>query len=106
MAAYPSFAQLEDSRRVIVDGRELVRASNGAPKVRLLQAADKRSWQIVHLLSAADFATLETFISTNAALAFDFTWDAVVYTCIFGAPALEEQWTEFGWRVLVRIEEQ
>lgn len=105
MPSYPAFAHCEGSREQLLDGRELVRATNGAPKVRLLAAALKRSWVVEHLLSAADYAALLAFYGANQDGSFDFEWESATYTALFGAPAIEPQWTEYGYRVTVRLEE-
>lgn len=105
MPVYPAFAALESSAERLLDGREVVRASNGVPKVRELGAALKRSWVIEHLLTDSDYAALLAFYAANRSGSFDFTWDGATYTVLFGAPALEPQWTQFGRRVAVRLEE-
>lgn len=85
MAAYPSFAQLEDSEEYILSGLIMERASNGAARGRSMYSGKKRGFVIKHILTAAEKATLETFYDTNIALTFDFVWagDSVSRTCLF-----------------------
>src|SRR5574337_1858189 len=89
MAAYPAFGVLRSgpgpSRS---DGQEPVRATNGALKVRRLYSAPKSDFQIDHMLTAAENATLDTFYSTNRDLDVSYTSpeDGAVYTVRFAAP--------------------
>lgn len=87
MAAYPSFGVTENSRQEISDGRQVVRATNGALKVRRLYASDKSSFSLEHELTSSQVSTLRTFYTTNADLGVDFTWagDGTTYTVRFAA---------------------
>lgn len=89
MAAYPSFGHLRSgpgpSRS---DGQEIVRASNGALKVRRLYSATKSDFAIDHMLSAAEKTTLDSFYTTNRDLDVSYTSpeDGATYTVRFAAP--------------------
>ena len=106
MAAYPSFITRNDSRFILNDGRELVRATNQTPKIRLLANADKLSIQLVHSLSAVEFSTLQTFYDNNKTVSFTYTdpWSNV-HTCIFGTPWVTYEPYGAGWLVRVNLEE-
>lgn len=88
MAAYPSLNVTVNSRQEISDGRQVVRATNGALKVRRLYSSDKSTFSLEHELTSAQVTTLKSFYTTNADLNVDFTWagDGTTYTVRFVRP--------------------
>lgn len=108
MAAYPAFGQLDDSEEIVLDGLIMKRASNGAARGRLMYTGKKRGFNIKHILTAAEKATLETFYDTNRALTFDFVWkgDSMSRTCLFtpDAPRFIPV-AGYLWRAEVPMEE-
>ena len=88
MAAYPSFFTLADSTATAADGLEPERATNGALKLRRLWSADKVSFEIGHVLNAAQRATLDAFYAANKDLDVVYTWPKpqTAYTVRFVAP--------------------
>jgi hypothetical protein len=101
MAVYPSFSQMTSSKEVQLMGREIDRATNGAPRARSFYSAPKKVFNIVHgTLTSAEKATLESFFAANALTTFNFVWagDGNSYSVIFGnqdlqfAPAFNVKW--------------
>ena len=91
MANYPSIAQLVGSKATPQSGIRLDRASNGDVRQQIIYSADRKDFKVVHQVDATDKSTLDTFYSTNKALAVTLTWtaDEQNYNCIFaenGAP--------------------
>jgi hypothetical protein len=101
MAVYPSFSQMTSSKEVQLLGREVDRATNGAPRARSFFSAPKKVFNIVHgALSSAEKATLESFFAANSLIPFSFVWagDGNTYSVIFGnedlqfTPAFNVKW--------------
>ncbi len=88
MAAYPAFFTLADSTAVAADGLEPERATNGALKLRRLWTADKMAFEVGHVLTAGEKATLDAFYAANKDLDVTYTWrpTATAYTVRFVAP--------------------
>jgi ABC-type branched-subunit amino acid transport system substrate-binding protein len=88
VANYPAFFTLADSTAAAADGLEPERATNGALKLRRLWSADKVAFEIGHVLSAAQKATLDAFYAANKDLDVTYTWPrpATAYTVRFVAP--------------------
>lgn len=86
--AYPSLRQSYASKESRLSGRQVDRATNGAPRGRVFFTSQKKTFQVVHTgMTDADKATIEAFYAANSLLSFSFVWryDAATYTCIFGA---------------------
>ena len=109
MNTYPALQQSTDSKETRETGRQLDRASNGSPKVRVLFSAQKKSFSVVHpALTDVEKATLEAFVSVNSLLSFYFVWkaDGVTYTCKFGGSDPDYSQLPGGrWRVTVPMVE-
>jgi hypothetical protein len=88
MAAYPAFFTLADSTVTPADGLEPERATNGSLKLRRLWSADKQAFEVGHMLSAGEKATLDAFYAANKDLDVTYTWPrpATAYTVRFVAP--------------------
>lgn len=102
MATYPAFFTLADSTARPENGIEPERASNGLLKLRRLWPDDKTSFDIGHVLTAAEKATLDSFYATNKSLDVTYRWpgDGGTYTVRFVAPPL---YTPRGRRFEVRV---
>lgn len=84
---YPVMDQDYNSDEVRLNGRQLDRASNGAPRIRQFFTTEKKTFRIVHPnITAAEKATFEAFYTANLLNSFAFVWDAdgVSYTVYFG----------------------
>jgi hypothetical protein len=106
MANYPGFFTLADSTALPESGIEPERATNGALKHRRLWPGDKVSFEIGHVLNAADLATLVAFYATNKDLDVTYRWpgDGQTYTVRFAAPPRYTRRTT-RWEVRVRLAE-
>ncbi len=85
MPTYPSLPVGITSRATASRGRQVDRASNGRARLRVLYAAQRKQFAVVHpALNATDRATLDTFVSTYGSGEFSFRWpfDGVTYTVI------------------------
>lgn len=85
MAAYPFTTFSAGSVAEIEDGRELVRATNGALKQRILYSSDKKKFTLQHRLKSADKTTLANFYGTNSAISWTLVFDGGTSTCLFSA---------------------
>lgn len=92
MAAYPTLAWSAGTKVDRDGGYESARATNGVLKVRKLFDAEKRDFQLVHLITAGEKATLEAFYGANKLLDVSLTAadDGVVYTVRFVAAPVYE----------------
>lgn len=106
MANYPGFFTLADSTAKPQAGLEPARATNGALKLRRLWPDDKHTFEIGHVLTLAQRATLEVFYATNKNLDVTYTWpgDNVARTVRFAAPPMYRPLTAHV-EVRVRLEE-
>lgn len=88
MPAYPSFFTLANSVTVSENGAEPTRATNGSLRIRRMWSADKKSFDIGHVLSDAQRATLDAFYAANKDANNTYRWalDGVSYTVRFAAP--------------------
>lgn len=88
MASYPAFFTLADSTATASDGLDPQRATNGVLKLRRLWSADKIAFEVGHVLSAGEKATLDAFYAANKNLDVTYTWPrpATAYTVRFVAP--------------------
>lgn len=86
MAAYPFTVYGKESRAESMDGRELVRATNGALKTRILYSSDKKRFDLVHRLTSAEGTSLANFYGTNRGTSFTLVWNGGTSTCVFGSP--------------------
>jgi hypothetical protein len=102
MAAYPKFFTLADSTHTAEDGLQPERATNGAIKLRRLWTADKASFEIGHILSATQKATLDAFYVANKDLDVTYTWPptGAAYTTRFSAPP---RYTPRGFNFEARV---
>lgn len=97
------FPQLDGSAIEWVDDVRTDRTMAGTAKTRSLYTSKKRSFRLVHRVSAASFADYETFYDTYRKIPFSFTWagTGTTYTCRFAAVP------RFTWNgMLVNIEAQ
>lgn len=88
MAAYPRLLTLRESTEERDAGIVPARATNGALKLRMLYPADKRTFEVRHLLTTAERATLEAFYAAEKLADVAYTWpaDGATYTVRFVAP--------------------
>ena len=86
MAAYPFTTFSEGSIAEPKDGRELVRATNGTLKTRVLYAGDKKDFTLQHRLKSTDATTLTNFYGTNRTASWTLVFDGGTSTCVFSAP--------------------
>ncbi len=108
MASYPTLPTTMATRDTIEDGRSVLRATNGALKVRRLYAADTKRFDLEHRLSASDKSTLDTFYGTNADLDVTYVYpaDGASYTVRFvAAPAHQVQPGKAAWITRVQLAE-
>lgn len=100
--AYPSFFTLADSTVTPADGMDPQRATNGALKLRRLWSADKASFDLGHVLTAAQKSTLDAFYAANKDLDITYRWPrpATDYTARFVAPP---RYTPRGDRFEARV---
>ena len=108
MANYPSIEQRVGSKATPQSGIRLDRASNGDVRTQILYSADRKDFKIVHLVDSTEKSTLDTFYTTNKALAVTLAWtaDGQSYNCVFvEAP----DYTPRGnglWDVVVLLSQQ
>lgn len=104
--AYPSLTITQDSTAERDAGIQAQRATNGALKRRRLYSADKTEFSVVHLLSSAEMAALESFYQANRLTTFTFLWplDGQTYTVGFMA-APKYSRAPNGFRADVRLGE-
>lgn len=102
--SYPSLPISAESSTNRDSGINPVRATNGALKVRRLFSAEKMTFDIVHLLTDAQKATLETAYSTFKVSNLTLVWpeDGVSYTVRFATAPLHVK-RGGGWRSTVRV---
>lgn len=105
MAAYPFTTFSAGSVAEPLDGRQIVRATNGAAKVRLLYSGDKRQFTLQHVLKSADATTLTNFYGTNRAITWTLVFDGGTSTCVFAAPPRFEPQPGSIYNVTVTAEE-
>ncbi len=88
MPAYPSYPQLVASRGNRRDEVIAERASNGALRARALWSGAKAEFEIEHILTLAEQATLDAFYDSNRTADLTLTWsaDGLDYTVIFAGP--------------------
>ena len=86
MAAYPFTTFSAGSVAEIDDGRELVRATNGAVKVRVMYSSDKKRFTLNHRFGTSDKTTLVNFYGTNSAITWTLVFDGGTSTCVFARP--------------------
>lgn len=105
--AYPTLHQLEGSVERLVDDREVVRATGGTARASAFFDARKRSFVVVHRLSAADLATLYAHYDANRTTSFSFTWslDGATYTVIYGQAGIRVTPRAVHHDVTVELEE-
>ena len=98
MATYPALLTLRDSTEER-DGGVIP-----ALRVRVMYPADKRAFEVRHLLTSAERSTLETFYGAEKLADVSYTWpaDRVTYTVRFVAPP---QYRRVGdrWEATVRL---
>lgn len=90
MSNYPAYKQSDDSAEQRLSGREVDRATNGAPKVRSFFTAEKKQFKVEHpYVTTAEKVAFEAFYTANALVTFSFVWkgDGATYTCLFDADA-------------------
>lgn len=86
MAAYPFTTFSADSAAEVRDGRELVRASNGALKTRVMYSGDKKVFTLLHIFGTSSKSTLDSFYGTNRLLTWTLAFDGGTSTCVFAGP--------------------
>lgn len=102
MSTYPRFFTLNDSAYSPENGMEPQRATNGTLRLRRLWAADKAAFEVGHVLTAAEKATLDAFYTANKDLDVDYTWPVTGTTHVvrFVAPP---RYLKRGTRFEVRV---
>jgi hypothetical protein len=105
--AYPTLPLHRDSKRIVRDGREEQLAVGGQTYVRRFYSTDKFDFELHHVLTSAQMATLQAFYDATPSGTFDFTWpvDNVTYTGMrFGRGGLQAKWASPLYRdVFVRL---
>lgn len=109
MSAYPTLAVQDSSGGVEpIDSRTLVRATNGALKVRRLHGTEKVRISIEHWLSSADKTTLDAHYDANLDASFSYTWPgsgSPTYTVVYAAKPRYEEMPGGWFRAFVLLEE-
>lgn len=85
MAVYPSFPQMEGTKPKPRGLAKLIAASNGQTRVRLMASARMMDWTLVHVLTAAQYATFLAFYDANRGATFtvNIIADGTALTCLF-----------------------
>ncbi len=83
MPSYPAYKQLLGSRDEPTQPTQTFIAGDGGARVYV--PVKKLKFQLRHLLTSAELATLIAFYETNKTAAVDLTWkkDATVYSVYF-----------------------
>jgi hypothetical protein len=105
MAAYPFTTFSKDSVGELNDGREIVRATNGAAKVRQSYPSDKKAFTLLHRLKSAEKTTLSNFYGTNRDITWTLVFDGTTSTCVFAGPPRYQPLPGSLYNVTVRAEE-
>lgn len=108
MANYPtlSIGPSLASEEHALDDLQVDRASNGAPRVRALYSAPKKTFQVVHEgASAADKDVMTAFYLANRLSAISFVWaaDALTYTCYFSQPPQYKRLPGNRWQITAQM---
>lgn len=86
MAAYPTLPTNLESVAEPIDGRILVRATNGSLKIRQMHASEKLRFVLKHDLSASQKSALDTHYTNNKSASFAYTWPGgSSYTVMYAA---------------------
>jgi hypothetical protein len=104
--AYPTLPTGDDSGADIDLGLEPARATNGALRVRARYPADKRSFTLHHMLTAAQYTALQTFRNANRLLDVDLYWLPHNATYTVRLVGYQERCVHSElWDVTVKLEE-
>lgn len=104
MATYPRFSTLADSSCTPNGGQEASRATNGTLRLRRYWPTTKREFDVRHVLTDAERATLQTFYEAerDANVSYVSPWDGVTYTVRFvAAPVYQRRGRYHEARVLL-----
>lgn len=95
MSDYPRIPILRDSACEVLSGHEPARATNGALRMRRAFTAEKRNFQVVHVMTTAQRAALVDHYAADKDAAFNFYWpeDGQTYSVSYAAPP---QWDKAG----------
>lgn len=107
MTAFPSMYYTESSSIGTADGRLLVRASNGALKVRQLYPSDKLAFDLEFELLSAAKSTLDGHYATDRDASFTYTDPATstAYTVVYAGPIQYAPQPGGWWKARVRLEQ-
>lgn len=102
MATYPRFSTVDTSTCTVAGGHDAQRATNGALRLRRYWTEDKREFDLQHVLTAGEQATLAAFYAANKDLDVDYVspWDRATYAVRFVAPP---QFTPRGFYFEARV---
>lgn len=102
--SYPALPIEASSSAQRLSGLAPARARNGLLKVRRLYSADKLVFDLVHRLSDAQRATLETAYQANKLANLALAWvDGATYAVRFGSAPLHVQLTPGFWESRVQL---
>ena len=86
MAAYPTLPTNLESAAEPIDSRILVRATNGALKMRQMHSSEKLRFVLKHDLSSAQKSSLDSHYTNNKSASFAYTWPGgSSYTVMYAA---------------------
>ena len=105
MATYPTLPTRDESEAEPIESRLLVRATNGALKVRSLHPSEKHRFALVHDLSDAQRTTLESHYSGDKTSSFAFSHKGTSYTVVYAARPSYRRYASGYSVATVRLEE-
>jgi hypothetical protein len=105
MAAFPFTTFSAGSVAEPMDGRQLVRATNGALKTRVLYTGDKQTFTLERVLNSTEKTTLVNFYGTNRLLSFTLVFDGGTSTCVFSEPPKYAPLPGSNYTVTVKADE-
>ena len=108
MATFPTLSHgpSVNSDEMTVDDIQADRATNGAPRIRAMFTAPKKTFSIVYQgMTSTDKSTVETFYTTNRLISFVFVWaaDGVSYTVYFSGPIKYKYVDGIRWDITMDI---
>ena len=86
MSAYPTLTTIKESTVKPVDSRVVVRATNGAVKVRVMHPTEKVEIDLIHVLDSSGKDDLDTHYAANSDSSFSYTWrgqEGGTYTVVY-----------------------
>lgn len=104
---YPTLPTEVYSDRTPLESRSIVRATNGALKIRALHTSEKYTFTLQHKLTVAQYGTLTDHYGSNTYGTFSYVWPGTAggtHTVMYGARPDGQQ--RGGWiMATVRLEE-